>query len=256
MRAKKALGQHFLADLQAAQRIVQLVQPAEGETLLEIGPGMGVLTTRLAAQYAQPLVAMDADREAIAYLEALALPHTQLVHADVLTAPWPQGPLAVVGNLPYNISSPIFFRLLAQRAQVRRAVAMVQLEVAQRIAAPPGGRDYGILSVLLGCYYRLRLELRVAPGAFRPPPKVQSGVLSLERRTDAVALTPYAPLARVVKAAFNQRRKTLRNALGVLGPAPPEVAPATLDRRAETLSVDEFVALARAYAPAEFEAGG
>jgi len=246
------LGQHFLADLHVADRIVALVQPTTAETLFEIGPGMGVLTTRLAARYPQALTAVDADAEAIAYLQALALPHTTLQHGDVLSTPWPTSPIALVGNLPYNISSPIFFRLIEHRALVRRAVVMVQLEVAQRIAAPPGGRDFGILSVLLGCYYQLKLELRVPPGAFRPPPQVQSGVLSLDRRTDARAGVPYAPLARVVKAAFNQRRKTLRNALGVLGPAPPRVQPTLLDRRAETLSVDEFVALAAAYFPAEF----
>jgi len=252
VRAKKQLGQHFLADGNVAQKIVALLLPAPDETAFEIGPGMGVLTTRLVETYPNPLVALDADRESIAYLEQLALPRTEIRHGDVLSSPWPTGPLALIGNLPYNISSPIFFRLVAHRAQVRVAVVMVQLEVAQRIAAPPGGRDYGILSVLLGCYYRIKLELRVPPGVFRPPPKVQSAVLRLERRDDALAATPEAPLTRVVKAAFNQRRKTLRNALSGLGPAPAEVDSATLDRRAETLSVAEFVALAKAYLPDQF----
>jgi 16S rRNA (adenine1518-N6/adenine1519-N6)-dimethyltransferase len=248
IRAKKQLGQHFLADLNIARNTVALLQPSPAERVFEIGPGMGVLTQLLSSTLLHPIIALDADAEAIAYLRQLQLPRVELLHGDVLSTPWPEGDLALIGNLPYNISSPIFFQLLEHRAQIRRAVVMIQLEVAQRIAEPPGSKTYGILSVLIGCYYRIRLEFKVPPTVFRPPPAVMSAVISLERRDEASQSVPFEPLKRVVKAAFGQRRKTLRNALSGLGPIPPSVSDATLSRRAETLSIAEFVALSEAYA--------
>jgi 16S rRNA (adenine1518-N6/adenine1519-N6)-dimethyltransferase len=152
IRAKKQLGQHFLADQNIARNTVALLQPTPTERILEIGPGMGVLTQLLSSNLPNLITGIDADAEAIAYLQHLALPRVELLHGDVLSTPWPEGELALIGNLPYNISSPIFFELLAHRMQIRRAVVMIQLEVAQRIAEPPGSKTYGPLIASRGAH--------------------------------------------------------------------------------------------------------
>lgn len=243
VRPKKHLGQHFLTDGSTARKIVERLQPQAGELVLEIGPGKGVLTQLLVANGYQTL-AVEYDAESVAYLGThLPSPLLTVVHADVLALAFPQQPIALIGNLPYNISSPIFFKLLENRVHVRRAVVMIQREVAERIAAPPGSKTYGILSVLIGYYYAVKYEFTVPPGAFFPPPKVHSAVISLERRNEPETV-PYDAFSKVVKAAFGQRRKTLRNALSAIAfEAPADVA----GLRAEQLPISKFVELALRY---------
>ncbi len=243
VRPKKHLGQHFLTDGGTARKIVALLQAAPDELVMEIGPGKGVLTQHL-VQLTNAVEAVEFDAESVAYLAAqLPAPTLRVVQADVLQHTWPAQPLALIGNLPYNISSPIFFKLLDHHAHIRRAVVMVQREVAQRIAAGPGSKTYGILSVLIGYYYNVKYEFTVPPGAFFPPPKVHSAVISLTRNAH-IAPIHYAAFARVVKAAFNQRRKTLRNALSAIQFVPPE---ALAGLRAEQLSIETFAELTQLY---------
>lgn len=243
LRPKKRLGQHFLRSPETAARIAAMTRPQAGEGLLEIGPGEGALTRHLAAA-GFPLLCVEFDREACELLRSQSWPgDTRFVEADFLRFPLPDRPLHWVwtGNLPYQITSPVLFRLLEERARVRRAVFMTQREVAQRLASPPGTRNSGVLSVLLGAWYRLEHGFDLSPEAFRPPPKVWSSVIALERRDDPPAVS-FAALAAVVKTAYNQRRKQLGNALKPLSlDLPPEIA--TL--RAENLSLDAFVELAR-----------
>ena len=247
LNPKKHLGQHFLHDQQVASRIVDTLQATPDQPVVEIGPGEGVLTHRLAARYPD-LTLIEVDPEAVAHLQRhLPPPQPRIVHTDVLKWDLPgslPGPAAFIGNLPYNISSPIFFQLLEQRAYVAEGVFMIQKEVAERICAPPGSKTYGILSVLLQAYFEVGYAFSVPPGAFRPPPKVMSGVIRLVPRPDPPAVA-FEPLRRVVKAAFQQRRKTLRNALkGLALPASPEWE-AWAGQRAEQLSVADFVRLAQ-----------
>lgn len=240
VRPKKHLGQHFLHDARIAERITLLLQPAEGTPVIEIGPGMGVLTRHLVAR-GLPLTALEVDTESIAYLQQHYPSGVQVLHSDVLKHTFAPQPMAWIGNLPYNISSPILFRLLEQRQWVQQGVFMLQKEVARRIATGPGSKEYGILSVLLQYYYEVKYAFSVPPGAFTPPPKVQSGVITLQRRSQPDEL-PLEPLSKVVKTAFNQRRKQLVNTLKPLNltlPAGWET------RRAEELTVQEFVLLAR-----------
>jgi 16S rRNA (adenine1518-N6/adenine1519-N6)-dimethyltransferase len=243
VRPKKHLGQHFLTDGGTARKIVERLQPLPDELVLEIGPGKGVLTQLLVAQGHRTL-AVEYDAESVAYLaQHLPSPLLTVAQADVLAYDFPQQPLALIGNLPYNISSPIFFKILENRAHIRRAVVMIQREVAERIAAPPGSKTYGILSVLVGYYYAVKYEFTVPPGAFFPPPKVHSGVISLERR-NLMETVPYEAFCKVVKAAFGQRRKTLRNALASIGFVPPaEIAPL----RAEQIAIADFARLTNLY---------
>ena len=219
VRPKKGLGQHFLHDRHAIGRIIEAVG-AEGDApVVEIGPGEGALTHGLAARYGR-LVALEVDREAIAHLQR-ALPGLDVRETDVLEADF--GALAhelgagahglsVVGNLPYYITSPILFALLAARRHLRRAVVMIQKEVAERIVAVPGTKAYGILSVQLQLYARPSLLFTVPPGAFRPPPKVDSAVLQLDFAGVDEPDVDEADLRRVVRTAFGQRRKMLRKA--------------------------------------------
>jgi 16S rRNA (adenine1518-N6/adenine1519-N6)-dimethyltransferase len=247
LKPKKRLGQHFLRDLGTARRIVQSLGAAASDPVVEIGPGEGVLTGFLIEAYSR-LTLVEVDHDAVAYLCA-RFPRDafRLVHMDVLA--WPMKTALepesfLIGNLPYNISSPFFFHLLDARERVRAGVFMVQKEVAARICSPPGSKAYGILSVLLGAYFDLAYEFSVAPGAFRPPPKVQSGVFSLCRKAEAPDVS-FPALLRLVKLAFGQRRKMLRNALSSLGlPEEPETA-AFFSLRAEQIAVADFIRLAR-----------
>ncbi|MBX3102219.1 MAG: ribosomal RNA small subunit methyltransferase A [Bacteroidetes bacterium] len=238
VRAKKWLGQHFLTSQPVADRIVGLLQRSE-LPVIETGPGMGVLTTRLVARGLN-LTAVEVDDESVAWL-ARELPQVRVIHASILECDLPPGSQAWIGNLPYNLSSPILFRMLELRAQVQEGVFMLQREVARRIAAPPDNKEYGILSVLLQYYYEVQYAFTVPPGAFSPPPKVHSGVIRLVRRRQADELA-LAPLAQVVKTAFNQRRKMLGNAVKSL---PLELPEGWAARRPEQLSVAEFALLAR-----------
>lgn len=245
---KKHLGQHFLTDKNIAQKIVGLLSADAAQTVVEIGPGRGVLTQYLLARYPS-LRIIEIDDEAVQYIRSeFAAFQPQVIHTDFLQ--WKPandiGPNAsFIGNLPYNISSPIFFSFLDNRAFVQEAVCMIQKEVAERIAAPPGSKTYGILSVLLGYYFDIKYEFSVPPSVFAPPPKVMSAVITLRRKDVPAGEVRYERLKHIVKAAFNQRRKTLRNALkGIELPDFPEKEH-LLTLRAEQLSVADFVKLAQ-----------
>ncbi|MEM9417404.1 MAG: 16S rRNA (adenine(1518)-N(6)/adenine(1519)-N(6))-dimethyltransferase RsmA [Bacteroidota bacterium] len=246
--AKKHLGQHFLQDKNIAQKIVNAIsQPPQ--TLLEIGPGTGILTGLLVRQY-PGLYVVEVDPSLAAHLQQ-AYPSLQerIIVADFLQLPLAQltpGPLTLIGNLPYNISSPIFFKVLAHRQQIQEVVAMIQHEVAARLVAPPGSKTYGLLSVLLQAFYKLEYLFPVGPQVFSPPPQVKSAVIRLQRNKTAQLDCDEALFFRVVKAGFQQRRKTLRNALKALLPLTPRVDVPFLEQRAERLGVADFVALTRA----------
>ena len=245
MRAKKHLGQHFLKDLNIAQRIVDGLSGHGGyDRVLEIGPGMGVLTQFLLPKTNFTTHVIEIDTESVAYLEKhypdLA---PRIIAGDFLKFNPGEhfaDKFAIIGNFPYNISSQIFFRALEIRDRIPEIVCMLQKEVAQRIASPPGNKDYGILSVLLQAFYDIDYLVSVPPGAFDPPPKVQSGVIRLRRNAVAALECDEKMFFRVVKTAFNQRRKTLRNALKPVGEIPDHPL---LNKRAEQLSVQDFVTL-------------
>ncbi|HZV95412.1 MAG TPA: 16S rRNA (adenine(1518)-N(6)/adenine(1519)-N(6))-dimethyltransferase RsmA [Candidatus Nitrosocosmicus sp.] len=265
---RRALGQHFLRDEAAAARIVALVSPTARDLVVEIGPGEGALTLHL-ARTAGRLVAVEVDAELAARLTArFAGAGAEILRADALAFDWaglpsrrpdPEGRILIVGNLPYSVGKPILMALagaaptLAAAAPTELAL-MLQKEVAERVAAEPGGRTYGSLSVLSQLVFEVRLAFTVPPGAFRPPPLVDSAVLHLRARTaPPVPVADSRRLRAVVRAAFAQRRKSLANALaGGLG-LPAERARVVLadlgidpTRRAETLSLAEFARLAAA----------
>lgn len=251
VKPKKHLGQHFLKDLNIAERIAGLLSGHGGyRKVLEIGPGMGVLTQFLAKNTVWELHLAEVDSESVAYLKKVGyVPDNQLHYANFLEmnlSELAQGePLALVGNLPYNISSQIFFKMLENRHFIPEMVCMIQKEVAERIAAQPGGKEYGILSVLLQAFYDIRYEFTVHEHVFQPPPKVKSAVITLRRNATAQLGCDERRFFTVVKTAFNQRRKTLRNALKPLG-IPESVAHLPLlDLRAERLGVAAFVELTK-----------
>ena len=306
VRAKKALGQHFLVDQNAARRIVDALgegcredaagrsgvsdavvarrmevsdiqrvgdnRPGEstltisGNSLvdsqlhstavLEIGPGMGVLTQYLLQREDVDLKAVELDGESVGYLLA-HFPGIQgkLLQADYLRLDMNRvfkGPYRIIGNFPYNISSQIFFKILDDKDRVPEVVCMIQKEVAERIAEKPGSKTYGILSVLLQAWYDIEYLFTVEPGAFAPPPKVRSAVIRLRRNGRTDLGCDEKLFKTVVKTAFNQRRKTLRNALKPIlkdASALPEDISAMLDLRAERLGVEDFVRLTSAIAP-------
>ena len=249
VRPKKNLGQHFLRDQNIARQIVDLLNGfGEPELLVEIGPGTGVLTGMLLRKPGPPLLAMDVDQESVDYLK-IHFPEgaDSFVLQDFLS--WsPKAAsiqkFSVIGNFPYNISSQIFFHILEAEAEVCEVVCMLQREVARRIASGPGSKEYGILSVLLQSLYHIRYAFTVDEHVFNPPPKVKSGVIRLEKIKDKVLPCRFSSLTKLVKQAFNMRRKTLRNALRPLG-IPPSLADSPLlDKRAEELSVSDFENLA------------
>ncbi|MBE9464360.1 16S rRNA (adenine(1518)-N(6)/adenine(1519)-N(6))-dimethyltransferase RsmA [Dyadobacter subterraneus] len=245
VRAKKHLGQHFLKDMNIANKIVDGLSGHGGYSkVLEIGPGMGVLTQFLLQKSAYSTYVIEIDTESVAYLKKHYEELTpRIIEGDFLkydtSEVFPE-PFAIIGNFPYNISSQIFFKVLQNPDQVTEVVCMLQKEVAQRIASPPGNKDYGILSVLLQAFYDITYLVSVPPGAFDPPPKVQSGVIRLARNATKSLACDQKLFFRVVKTAFNQRRKTLRNALKPIGEMPEHLL---LTKRAEQLSVADFVEL-------------
>lgn len=248
VRPKKSLGQHFLHDQQIAQRIVNALIPTrEQMPVLEIGPGMGVLTTYLLEKKTIDLRVIEIDRDSITYLKEHFPALTERIHeGDVLQADWSSffpDHFSVIGNFPYNISSQIFFKVLAARDRVDQVVCMLQKEVADRLAAPHGSKTYGILSVLLQAFFRVDFLFKVPPGVFTPPPKVMSAVIRCERNEVERLACDEVLFFRVVKQAFNTRRKTLRNALKNLNLPPGISGLAIMDKRAEQLSVGEFISL-------------
>jgi len=244
---KKHLGQHFLKDESIAQRIAQTLGGNGYTKVLEIGPGMGVLTKHLLQQNHDVYV-VEIDGESVVYLEQ-NFPQLQgkIIPADFLQWDVKQllgdEPYAVIGNYPYNISTQIVFKVIENRAQIPEMSGMFQREVAQRIASPPGNKDYGILSVLTQAHYEVQYLFTVDEHVFHPPPKIKSGVIRLVRREKFKLDCNEKLFKQIVKSAFNQRRKTLRNALKVLS-LPLDTVPAeVLAKRAEQLSWQQFVAL-------------
>ena len=246
VKPKKQLGQHFLNDKRIAQNIVESLNAETANAVLEIGPGMGVLTEMLLEKYGAKLYAAEVDKESVDYLsEHLPSLSERLLNVDILKHDLNQietENLAIIGNFPYNISSQIFFRVLDYRNSISEVVGMVQREVAQRICEPPGSRTYGILSVLLQAYFDIKYLFTVSEGVFTPPPKVKSAVIRLTRNQTVKLECNEELFLKVVKGGFNQRRKTLRNsiksAFNVAGIEHP-----LLDKRAEQLGVNEFVEL-------------
>lgn len=252
VRPKKNLGQHFLKDENIARNIVELFSGHRGpELLLEIGPGTGVLTRHLIEPAAWKFRAADVDQESIDWLKTHYPLHQEkfLLQDFLQWHPEKEGiqKLGIIGNFPYNISSQIFFHLLDMKAEVTEVVCMLQREVARRIASEPGSKEYGILSVLLQSRYAIQYAFTVSEHVFDPPPKVKSGVIRLALLEDKIPVCSFGNLKKVVKQAFNTRRKTLRNALKPLGIPPSLMQHAWLDQRAEQLSVSDFEQLTAAY---------
>jgi len=260
LRPRKDLGQHFLADPGTLERVAAAIAPRPGDTILEYGAGIGVLTEKLLDAGAR-VVAVELD-DALAEVlrrELGGRPEFRLVHADLarVSAPALRRELAVpslklAGNLPYQLTSHVLFAALDLESDLEDAVFMVQREVAERLVAPPGGRDYGILSVLLRAYHEVSLVHRIKPGAFLPPPRVESALIRIVPRAGGPALSwaARAALTRLVKSTFAERRKVLRNTLkkfyGLDAAAIARCERASgidLGRRPETLAVQEFVRL-------------
>ena len=244
VKAKKHLGQHFLIDLNIAQKIVNAL-PQDDLAIVEIGPGTGVLTQYMIEK--DNFTAFDIDQESIDFLKEKYPKHAHKIHyqdflqAD-LTPFASKGNFKVLGNFPYNISTQIMFKVLEHRSDVSALVGMFQKEVAVRIAEKPGTKAYGILSVLLQAFYKIEYLFTVSEHVFSPPPKVKSAVIRLTRNTTDTLNCNEDLFFKVVKASFNQRRKTVRNSVKVLS-GNSIVDSIYLDKRAEQLSVAEFVAL-------------
>lgn len=257
VQPKKHLGQHFLKDTSIAERIAGSVSTPTEQTLLEIGPGTGALTRPLLETGRTCIEVVEIDRDSVAYLNAQDWVHANriVIHEGDMLKWGPEDwdrvatgqPFAIVGNFPYNISSQIMFRALDLGERIVELTGMFQKEVAERICALPGNKSYGILSVLMQAHFDCTYLFTVAETAFDPPPKVKSGVIRcLRKPSGQIPSSPTpAQLSRVVKAAFNQRRKTLRNALRSAGFDVSAVPNETLGLRAEALSVAEFQELAR-----------
>jgi 16S rRNA (adenine1518-N6/adenine1519-N6)-dimethyltransferase len=252
-RAKKSWGQNFLVDERTFEAIVHACGAGEGDTVVEIGAGLGTLTWRL-AERAGRVVAVERDREMAAVLRAELGTHPRIEIAEANARTYDFGEAAaragasiiVAGNLPYQIASPILFRVLEARRVVKRLVVMLQREMAERVVAAPSTPDYGALSVMVQMMGRAKLVRRVPAGAFVPAPRVESAVLAVEPYAETrVPVRDEAWFSKVVHAAFGQRRKTLRNALRALA-SDQAIAAAGIDpqRRGETLSVEEFARLA------------
>jgi 16S rRNA (adenine1518-N6/adenine1519-N6)-dimethyltransferase len=253
---KKSLGQHFLKDPHYLRQIADAARLGPDDQVIEIGPGLGHLTNELATRSRRLIVIELDDRLILPLRETFAgMPNVEIVHGDALTFDYRAlaGTWKVVANLPYYIATPLIQRLLDQRAAFTLLTLMIQKEVAERIAATPGGKEYGFLSVLVQYHAVPHIEFLVPSGAFTPRPKVDSAVITLmvRERPEFIAASETL-FQRVLAAAFGKRRKTLRNALGALG-IPREVlekvardAAVDLGRRAETLYVAEFVRLANA----------
>lgn len=247
VKAKKFLGQHFLKDLQIAKDIADaLSMDPPQRKIIEVGPGMGVLTQYL-IEKPFDLKVVELDRDSVAYLkEHFPALEGRIIEGDFLKLPLNElldehG--GVIGNFPYNISSQILFHCLDYKEHVLEIVGMFQKEVAERIAAPHGKKDYGIISVLLQTYYKTEYLFTVHEHVFNPPPKVKSAVVRLTRKEDVQLPVDYSFFRNVVKTAFNQRRKTLRNALKPILMGVSLDHP-FMDLRAEQLSVDDFAQLA------------
>ena len=252
-RAKKRFGQHFLADRSVIERIVDCIDPRPGQALVEIGPGRGALTFAL-LERTPALTVVELDRDLAARLRRR--PGLEVVEGDVLEVDFAAlapaggaGKLRVVGNLPYNISTPILFHLLEAADRIEDQHFMLQKEVVARMAAGAGGKDYGRLSVMLQWRYEIESLLDVPPEAFDPPPRVESAVVRMTPRAEPASIAP-ALLREIVTSAFSQRRKLLRHTLGRWLEERGVEAPFDTQRRAEEVPVDEYLRLAARVAAA------
>lgn len=262
VKAKKALGQHFLTDLPTAERIADTISAQQlshvcgpekasewgSLPVVEIGPGMGVLTDFLVAS-GRDVTAIEIDHESVEYLgkykKAIKVIEGDFLRLDLNEIT--RGEIALIGNYPYNISSQIFFKALEYREKIPVIAGMLQKEVAERICSAPGSKAYGILSVLLQVWYDCEYLFTVEPGVFSPPPKVRSGVLRLTRNSRTALEVDEKKFKTVVKTAFGQRRKTLRNSLAGMIPAgSPLLEDTILKERPERLSVEQFIYLTKA----------
>lgn len=260
VKAKKALGQHFLTDLSVAGRIAGCIErenlPDDAKKwgslpVMEVGPGMGVLSQFL-MQAGRVVKAVEIDPESVGYLNRV-FPSLDVIEGDFLKMDLNDvytGEFALIGNYPYNISSQIFFKVLDNKERIPLVAGMLQKEVAERICSGPGSKVYGILSVLLQAWYDCEYLFNVPPGVFAPPPKVMSGVIRLTRNSRETLGCDEKMFKTVVKTAFGQRRKTLRNSLGGLIPAgSPILADPLMALRPERLGVEDFIRLTLAAKP-------
>lgn len=246
VRPKKSLGQHFLKDKNIAKKIVDSIL-GNPETVIEVGPGMGILTKFLFEKY-ENFYAVEIDNESVEFLRTeLNLTEEKIIAEDFLKLDLNKQfdqEFTIIGNFPYNISSQIFFKVLENRANIQQVVCMIQKEVAERISSKPGNKTYGILSVLLQAYYNIKYLFTVNESVFIPPPKVKSAVIRLTRN-DVLKLDCDEELFfKIVKTAFNQRRKILRNSIRQF--YTPEILQLEIfNKRPEQLNIKEFVALTK-----------
>lgn len=243
-KAKKAFGQHFLKDMDVVRQTVQALPEPGNFTVVEIGPGRGVLTAPLLERYGDKFYTVEVDNDLIPVLHAqFPALGNRLIHQDFLKFDWrvlPEGDIIIVGNFPYNISSQILFTVLDEKDRVIQVVGMFQKEVGVRVISGPGKKDYGILSVLLAAWYHMGLICHIPPTAFVPPPKVDSVVINLKRNDRKTLPCNPRVFKQVVKAAFNQRRKMLRNSLSSFQPDENALATEYFTRRPEQMSLEDF----------------
>ena len=247
--AKKRLGQHFLVDLGIAQDIADTVDICPSLPILEVGPGLGVLTRMLLAKE-RPLKVVEIDEESVEYLrrnlpqlkDENIIPDDFLkMHLDRL---WQGEEFMLIGNYPYNISSQIFFKMLEYKEHIPYCSGMIQKEVGERLAASPGSKAYGILSILIQIWYDVEYLFTVSENVFSPPPKVKSAVVRMSRNSRKELECDESLLRNIVKATFNQRRKKLRNSIqNIVGKESEILVDPILDKRPEQLSIDEFIGL-------------
>jgi 16S rRNA (adenine1518-N6/adenine1519-N6)-dimethyltransferase len=247
VKAKKHLGQHFLKDENIAKKIVDSLTHTGFSKVLEVGPGMGVLTKYLLSDARIETSVIDIDTESIAWLK-VNFPSLEgrIISADFLEYPFEKTfsePFAIIGNFPYNISTQILFKVLDHRNSIPEVVGMFQKEVAERLASKPGNKTYGIISVLIQAWYSIEYLFTVSEHVFQPPPKVKSAVIRLRRNASQGLGCDEALFVRVVKTAFNQRRKTLRNSLRSMIHDESILGHPFFALRAERLSVKDFVEL-------------
>lgn len=241
---KKSLGQHFLHDENMCRKIVAALQQQPVQQLVEVGPGAGAITKYLMELHDVSLKLIEIDDEKVAYLlHTYPALDGKIIHESVLDTGVPfEGPFTVIGNFPYNISTEIVFKVLDWKTQVTSVIGMFQKEVAQRLAAGPGSKVYGVTSVLTQAYYNVEYLFDVPPDCFAPPPKVMSGVIRMTPVQTPVHMRSEKHFRMLVKAAFNQRRKQLRNAVRSLFSAEVLQDP-IFNQRAEQLSIEQFAAL-------------
>lgn len=254
VRAKKHLGQHFLTDQNIAEKIVNTLRGTEYKNVLEIGPGMGVLTQFLLRRKDIKTFVIEIDNQSVDYLKA-QFPNLEnrIIKGDFLTfklSDYFKDSLAIIGNFPYNISSQIVFKTLENKFLIPEFVGMFQKEVAERIAAKPGNKTYGIISVLVQAYYTIEYLFTVHEKVFNPPPKVKSGVIRMIRKKESLACDEQK-FKQLVKTGFNQRRKTLRNSLKSLEIPSNLKAHPLLNLRPEQLSIENFIELSQWFAEQE-----